>query len=483
MRTRVVSLFVLLLLLNSTQIKAQDEIALNMEQCIELAIENNLGLKKIEYDWLSSREATKQVKADYEPLISISGGRNDVESSGIDPLYGTSMITDSLNLTLTKRFYQTGGSISLGWDNEKSDTNSIFVTNFGSPNPSYDSDITLSYSQPVLKNILGRNDRMSIRMSRMREDIANLNFTIQKNLLVNQIETTFLSLSFAKENLEAQRVSLERARRLLSINKKKLRDGLLEEVDVIATESAVTLREASLLLADDSFENAKDDLKRIVGINNDRDCNFIVEMPKDFKHEELVEEDITRKALSQRPDFKIVERSLGINALDRRVKGNNRLPSLDLVTSYGFGNSGESWEDNYDEIGEGENPTWYLGLNISLSPQNLRTRSLYKQSEYAHEKSKADYEDIKRAIVTECKIVTRRVNTQAKYADAALKSVKLQEKKLKLEEIKFGQGRSAIQWVLNYQDDLTNAEIEYQKALVDYYKAVSDLKLVTGDIR
>jgi len=83
----------------------------------------------------------------------------------------------------------------------------------------------------------------------------------------------------------------------------------------------------------------------------------------------------------------------------------------------------------------------------------------------------------------ECKSITRKVNTRALYVKAAGDSLKLQRKKLKLEEIKFDQGRSAIQWVLDFQDDLTEAEAGFYRARIDYYKAKADLQLITGENR
>ncbi|MBA7550440.1 hypothetical protein ES705_42954 [subsurface metagenome] len=154
-----------------------------------------------------------------------------------------------------------------------------------------------------------------------------------------------------------------------------------------------------------------------------------------------------------------------------------------MVGQYGLGNISQKWGDNYSAITSGDNPTWYLGLSLNIFPLRRLASSALKQSEYAQKKNIADFEDMKLSVITECKGITRRINTQALYVNAALKSFKLQEKKLSLEEIKFNQGRSSIQWLLAYQDDLSNAEIEYHKALTDYYKAKADLALVTGEAR
>lgn len=452
---------------------------LTLQDCIELGIKNNFQIKKSNYDILSAREETLQIKSQYEPMISLRVGKTDIRTSDVNPILGTVTKKETLNVGLNKKFYYTGGMLSLDWENEKDDSDSIFK----SFNPSYDSNITFSYTQPLLKNFAGYNDRRTIKMSKLSEDIADLSLILLKNVLVNQVEKEYLSLNFAKENLNAQKASLERAKKLLSINKKKLEDGLLEEVDIIATEAAITIREASSLLAEDSVEDAKDSLKRIIGITNEKEYSFATETLGEFEHKKINEEETIKKATSQSPDLKIIEKIIEINSFDTLIKRNERLPSLDLVGQYGLGNISQKWGDNYSAITSGDNPTWYLGLSLNIFPLRRLASSALKQSEYAQKKNIADFEDIKLSVITECKGITRRINTQALYVNAALKSFKLQEKKLSLEEIKFNQGRSSIQWLLAYQDDLSNAEIEYHKALTDYYKAKADLALVTGEAR
>lgn len=452
---------------------------LSLDECIELGFKNNFGIKKSNYAALSSQEVTEQIKAQYEPTLNASIGKTDIKTSGSNPLYGTNTKKDTVIIGLNKKFSYTGGSLGLDWTNEKTGSDSIFQ----SFNPSYDSDVTLSYNQPLIKNFAGSNDKKSVHMSEIGRNTADMALALQKNILANNIEKTFFSLDFAKENLKTQKTFLQRAKKLLTINKEKLKDGLIEEVDIIATEAAVTVREASILLAENSVKDAEDNLKNIIGLPVSNNCSFTMELPEELKHSELFEEEIIQKALDQRPDLKIIQNSIEISSFDTTVKRNERLPSVNLSTRYGLGNSGESWGDNYSAITSRDNPTWYVGLNLNIFPFRKLNNSILKQSEYEYNKYIDEQEDKKLSIITECRGITRRINTQALYVKAVFKALKLQEKKLQLEEVKFNQGRSAIQWILNYQDDLNRAEIDYHKALTDYFIAKADLKLVMGATR
>ena len=479
-----ISAFFVLSFLLTPALNAEETVNLSIEECVELGFKNNFEIKKSRYDLLSARERIEQVKSRYEPSITCELGKTDRKTSGANPLYGTENKKDTLNAGLNKKLYPTGGLLSLEWQNEKNDSNSIFSSfDPTAINPLYDSEITLSYVQPLLKNFAGRNDKSSIRISRLGENTADIFLALQKNILAHTIEKAYLDINFARENLKSKNASLERAKTLLAINKDKLKDGLIEKVDIIATEAAVIIREASILLAGDSIKDARDNLKRIIGLNNDKKYSFITGLPAEPEHRRVFEEDIIQKALSQRLELKMLENNININLLNNKIKKNEKLPSLDLVTQYGLNSSGEEWDDNYDSISSGDYPVWYVGLSLTIFPFKKQSSSLLRESGYSYKKSAAELEDIKLAIKTECKSITRKVNTRALYVKAAGDSLKLQKKKLELEERKFNQGRSAIQWILNFQDDLNEAEVEFYRARTDYYKAKADLKLITGENR
>lgn len=482
---RRIPVCVLALVLFGAPAKAVDELVLNMEQCIEIAIKNNFGLKKAEYDYLFSKEVTKQVRSQYDSVISVSGGRTDLESSGINPLYGEKTITDNFRLGLSKNLQNTGGTLSLTWKNTRTDSDSVFISQLGYPNPTFDSDITLSYSQPLLKNFKGNNDKSTIEISHLSENISSMSLKLQINILVNRIENAFLSLNFARENLKTQKKSLERSKKLLTLNKEKLEDGLVEEVDIIATEAAITMREVSILTAGDFVLSTEDNLRKIAGLKADArlKCRFISKAHSEFKPEDTAEEEVVKTALSRNLALRIIEKQLAINSLECKIKENEKFPSLDFVTSYGMGNTGVSWSDNNDALASMDNPAWYVGFNLNYFPKNSLAKSMLRQKEYTREKSSVDLEDKKSEIITECRIIARRINTSTLYAEAAWKSLNLQKKKLQLEEIKFSQGRSSIQWILKYQDDLSEAEIGYTRALTDYYMGRADMRLITGEER
>ena len=78
---------------------------LTLQDCIELGIKNNLQIKKSNYDALSAKEATRQIKSQYEPMVSIEAGKTDIRTSSLNHIFVTMTKKETLNIGLNKKFY------------------------------------------------------------------------------------------------------------------------------------------------------------------------------------------------------------------------------------------------------------------------------------------------------------------------------------------------------------------------------------------
>lgn len=476
----MLSIIFLTLSILAFPVYAQETITLS--DCIKIGLKNNPQIKKLEVDVLYSLESEKQVLAMYEPSLNIGLNRTHIESPDENSFMGTLSQKDIFSLSANKLIYKSGGYLGLSLNNTKDNTEypSSLPFSFKEYNPSYESNMTLSYSQPLWKNSAGKNYKQSLKIIRLKKSIAEQSLNLQESALSNQIKNAYWDMALAQKILEIQQLSLQRAKKFLKSNKKKFADGLLEEVDIIATEAAITLNEASILLAEDIVENAKDALLNIINLNQGNEYTFSIEFSDDFSHDPINENQTINQALKNRPEFKTMAVSQKINLIDREIKNNEKLPGLDLTASYGLSGLGQSWGTGYEDLFSADSPTWYIGFHLNYFPFKKQAESAFKQSQYNYDKNSLDIEALKNAVITQCKAAVRRVNTTAKYLKAAKKAKSLQEKKLELEEAKFNQGRTSSQFVLNFQDDLSRAETEYFKAFTNYHKALADLQLTIG---
>jgi outer membrane protein TolC len=378
-------------------------------------------------------------------------------------------------------FLESGGNLGINMENKRSP--SAFgpaLASFGAADEPYQSDVTLSYTQPLLKNVWGVNGKKSLKIIALNREMSEISLSLKKASLTNEIVKAYWDLSFARKNLQLQKNSLERAKKFHESNLRKFKDGLLEEVDIIATEASIVIREASILLAEDAVKNARDNLAKILNIKEAARYNFAVGYAEEFSHEEVDMGGALKDAAENKHEIKLARKSREMASFDTGIKKNEKLPDLNLTAQCGLNGAGAGWSEDFDEISSAENKTWYVGVNMVFYPFNKKAGSLFNKSGYSENKSEAELDLAKQNVRLLCAAAVRRVNTQSAYVQAAKKAMELQEKKLKLEEIKFNQGRSSSQFVLNYQDDLSGAQTQYYSAASEYHKAMADLKLITG---
>ena len=98
-------------------LKAEDVGVLTLKDCIELGMKNNFQVTKSNYDLFSAREGTRQVKSQYEPQINCKVGRTEVRNQGMEAMSVDKTKKDMLSIGLNKKFYSSGGLLSLTWEN------------------------------------------------------------------------------------------------------------------------------------------------------------------------------------------------------------------------------------------------------------------------------------------------------------------------------------------------------------------------------
>ena len=83
-------------------------------------------------------------------------------------------------------------------------------------------------------------------------------------------------------------------------------------------------------------------------------------------------------------------------------------------------------------------------------------------------------------IINEVRDAVRKLNTTKKVIDSAVASLRLSKEKLKAEEKKYEVGMSTTHDVLEFQDDLADAESTLAFAQTEHQKAAANLARTKG---
>ena len=167
-------------------------------------------------------------------------------------LYGVPTLqtnTGQFNIDYAQAF-PTGTSISVGFNNSRQTTNSIF-TNLS---PTLNSQYRLEIKQQLLAGFgFGPNLRY-LRIARNNKKISDIAFKDQVTATITQIQNIYWDLVSAYEQTQVNEQSDTFARQTLESTKKQLQLQAVPEMDVVRAEAEVSKRDQELTVARTSLQ-------------------------------------------------------------------------------------------------------------------------------------------------------------------------------------------------------------------------------------
>jgi outer membrane protein TolC len=477
---------------------AAEGMRLSLEQAVSLAIANNEDLNVS----VNSAEASRYLLLSnwgiFDPLAQASLIRAHSESPAASDLVGAEVSTrDSTNFsTQVTQLAPTGGTFSLGLTVARTSQNSSFFF----VNPAYDSGLTFSFSQPLLRNF-GRDATIwQIRISRNSRDSSYLGFVRSVQGTVNAVEQAYWDLVYALRNLEVKKEARTLSAELNRITKIKIDVGSLAPIDIVQTEVGIATAEQEIIIAEGLIGDAQDRLKRL--LNFDRAKWNVAIVPADELRAEqpaVDVEDGLKRALVDRPEILSTRYDVDSNRIRYEFWRNQTRPQLDLVGSYGYaglggtttirddmGNvvsrtNGDVW-DSLRQITDRDFKNWSVGLNFSYPILNRRARGQRGAALYTWEASKATLSTVEQNVLLEVRSAARDIETARRSTVAAQKARELAERNLDAERKKFENGMTTSFQVLQITNDLSAARTSELQSLAVYRKALSAYHYAVADI-
>jgi outer membrane protein TolC len=481
-----------LLFAGSGDLGAQERpvLELSLDEAVKRAMDNNLDIKVEAYNPLASEEGIRAAKGYYDPFLSSVLDKNSRTNPQTNAFSGGDKVTtdgSTWNFGLGQAV-PTGGEFSLTFNNNKSDSNSVFSTF----NPSYNSGLTFSAAQPLFRNLRLDAPRRQILISKNNKEISDVQFRQTVVNVLAAVKAQYYDLIFAIDNLEAARQSLALAQKLLDENQIKVRVGTMAPLDVVQAQSEVAGREEGVIVAENDLSEAEDTLKRSIAPGNDPAMWAMRIIPIDRPSAAAYPIDLeaaTRKALDNRTDIQNARKNLERADIDVRYTRSQTLPTVDLVGNYGGSGVGGTqivrdgfggpvietipggYGDATSQVFAGDFPNWRIGFNLSYPILNRSAKAASAQARLAKEQQEAALRRLEMNIVSEVRTAARAVETNLKRVESSRAARTLQEQRLDAEQKKFAAGMSTNFFVTQAQRDLANAQVAEVRALADYRKS------------
>ena len=472
---------------------------LTLDDAVQRALERNLDIAVQRIQPLVQDMQVAAADAAFLPFAS-SGLRFNQETTPNrfvfdgGGLRGQPIVSDqgSYDLGISQEVKWGGGRYDVTWGTIRSESTNIFSTF----NPSFGANMTLQYTQPLLRGFRTDSRRTQLVVSRINRDISDIDLEQAVVNTLADVRLAYWDLVYARAAVDVQRQALALAEQLVADNRARVDVGTMAPTDVVQAQSEAAARRQLLALAVETQHSSELALKElIVGGTSDELWEAEIN-PTDQPRIEAAPIDLQeaiRGALGRRTDISRARRQLDANEATVENLRNSTLPALDLVGSYqltGQGGPrrvpvGNSFDDIFGGVGgvipggyrdalqsiaNADYPIWNVQLQMTWPLGRSADGAAYERARLELQQNRAQIRRIELRVASEVTNAALRIESIRERIDAATASRELAEQQLQAEESKFEVGLSTNFFVLQSQRDLATAQDAELRAILDYQR-------------
>ena len=483
--------------------QAQRAFDLTVDDAIERALDRNLDIAvqrvNPRLQDLTIAEARSaflpNVSSNFDLGRSLSPSRSQLDGAG--RLSRRTVETESGNagFGLEQALGWNGGRYTLDWTNARTETNNVFF----SFNPSFSSNVDLSYTQPLLRGRSIDPQRRQLLVSQLNRDISDVDLreTIANTLA--DVRRAYWDLVYARASVDVQRQALELAEQLVRDNRIRVEVGTLAPIEVVQARSEAAARRQSLAEAEQQLRTAELALKQLIVAGTDDELwnagiNAIDQPVLDQAPIDVAA--AVRTALDARTDIERTRRQQDINTVTLRNLANATLPALDVVGTFRLQGQGGTqlisgalggpalvtvpggYGDALAHLVRLDYPVWNVQLQLSYPLGHSAQKAAHARARLQVQQTRAQIEQIELQIAAEVTNAALQIRSIRERIEAARLARELAEEQLAAEESKFEVGTSTNFFIVQAQRDLATARDTELRAILDYQNAVIEFERV-----
>lgn len=455
---------------------SQDRVLkIGLVDCIAYALKNNSEILIKRIDPKIKEDDIKIEKAGFEPTLSVDYTlHNNTKESTSTVGYGSTARTRDIDLNagVSGKFI-TGTEYDVDFLSERYRSNSTTQR----LNPYYTAEPKITITQPIFKDfgisvntadiIIAQNDKAESQES-FKETVMGI---------VTKTKVSYYDYLYYLESYSIAYSSLERAMNLLEIQKARYEKGLVNSVGLLETETALAQRQKALLSAEGTLKKSEDDLKLVTNLVDDPELwNAEVELIDkkiEFSPEKIDLLESLKNAFLYRPDY--ISEKIDLKNRDIKIltAKNELLPTVDLVGSFGLNGLGEDYQDALKGIST-DYQDWSVGFEVEV-PWGGEERAKLDQRNLELAQALIAFKRLEQNIILEVRDKVRSVDIEARQVEASRLSREKETQNYDAQKERYAEGQVSTHDMLDYQEKLAQAEIDYIKSLIDYNVAISYL--------
>lgn len=351
---------------------------------------------------------------------------------------------------------------------------------------------TFSLTQPLLR---GRGRQVITTLEKaalLNVESTNENVGFANSIELFQMGSIYWQYVASYKSLRVFKENETRVRRVLKMTQELVKADKRPAGDLAQIQADLANQERQTKVAEQTLYRAKLNLGRSIGLSDAESKQLgdpINEFPTIIESgysKNFDEAKYLKIAQNNRKDIlasKKVEEGL---ELQFSLAQNNKKPQLNLTGFISYG--GMNMGNGLDRIlatfsrNEGRNIGYGLRLNLSFPINNNLAKGSYIQNKIALKDQQIANENLQRNIYLNVSIALNTLENSVQVLEKAKESLNFYQKVYNNEQIKFKNGLTILLNLIQFQERLTFAELEYLQAHQQFASAIINLRYETGTL-
>lgn len=308
-------------------------LSLSMNDAIKRALENNNDIEVARDDVRFAETQLRALEGIFDPVFAFSpqyDKRISPQQSSLGGGSVTSTSTYSWTPSVVKQFGRGGGNYFLQFQNSHTNTSNSFSL----LNPFYSSNLSLQFTQPLLRDRSIDNNRRQIRIQRKRLDQSDADFRQRTIEVITRVQQAYWELVFALRDQQNNLANLNLSRESLRNVEAQISAGAKAPLERAEVQTELANRETALYSAIQAVAISENNLKLLI-FKDPRNPEWSAQLtPTDtptFDTNPVNLPDALKAARDNRPELRRLRLQNEINDIDISFFKNQTKPQIDLV--------------------------------------------------------------------------------------------------------------------------------------------------------
>ncbi len=471
-------------------------LSLSLKSYLQLVMANNTDIQIQMLSVEAPKNAIMRALATWDPTASASFNSTRSKEPSVTALAGASTsesLSQPANFSVSQ-VLPTGAQYTAGFSASKNSSNSSYAL----LNPNLNAGMNLEVTQPLLRNRGYFINHINLILARSRYRAADYN--LKNNLLqmVAAAENAYWDVIQARENLHVAESAQKLADETLKLSQKELALGALSPLDIYNPEQQLATANLGVSQAQFSLAQTEYALRRQMGADLDSAIRQLpivltetVEAP--LAGLEVDAEKEVEVALHTRPDQKAASVNLDIDDLSLHSAHNEILPNLSVTGSYQTQGIGGIVNPYTNPIPGGLGdalsqmfgfgfPVYSFGLNLQLPLRNHAAVADMTDALVQKKRDTLNVRTTQQQIRLSILNAVSNLESSKKSLELARAAADFAAKYLDAENQKYTLGIDQMQFVLQAQNTLTQAQSQVVQAQVGLRRNLLNLYTQTGEL-